>query len=294
MIQSMTGFGEASEVHDGVGYAIEIRSLNNRYFKATIKLPDKFQFMEADIEKLLRKHLSRGSVSFLLRVRGKNAAAAFEINRDALEYYLDQIRGTHLPSEVQGTVDLASMLSLPGVCEVPEVDESLRAEDWKRIEQLTKQALVMLVEMRGVEGRALREDLVGNGNEIRTLAGEIAKLAPQVIEEYHTKLQERVAKLLRAAKLELDKETLLREVAVYADRCDISEETSRLESHLQQFFELCDSKGAVGRKLDFLAQEMLREINTIGSKSNNAAIARHVVEIKSGIDRLKEQIQNVE
>ncbi|GJM26799.1 MAG: hypothetical protein DHS20C16_32140 [Phycisphaerae bacterium] len=294
MIQSMTGFGEATVVRDGIGFSVEIRSLNNRYFKASIKLPDRFQFMEADVEKLLRRHLSRGSVSFMLRVRGKNAAAAYEINSDALESYLDQIRETNLPDGINGTVDLASLLTLPGVCESPELDEELREQEWTLVESLGKQALAMLVEMREVEGKALRDDLMNNCNEIRRLAGDIAVQAPKVIEEYHTKLQERVSHLLRTAKLDVDKESLLREVAVYADRCDISEETSRLESHLNQFIELCDSGGSVGRKLDFLAQEMLRETNTIGSKSNNAAIARDVVEIKGGIDRLKEQIQNVE
>jgi uncharacterized protein (TIGR00255 family) len=294
MIQSMTGFGEATVVRDGVGFSIEIRSLNNRYFKASIKLPDRFQFMEAEVEKLLRRHLSRGSVSLMLRVRGKNAAAAFAINRDALESYLDQIRETKLPAGISGTVDLASLLTLPGVCEIPELDESFREQEWALVESLSKQALAMLVEMRAVEGKALGEDLMNNCREIRKLASDIAVQAPKVIEEYHTKLQDRVSHLLRAAKLDVDKESLLREVAVYADRCDISEETSRLESHLNQFIELCDNGGAVGRKLDFLAQEMLRETNTIGSKSNNAAIARDVVEIKGGIDRLKEQIQNVE
>ncbi len=294
MIQSMTGFGEATVVRDGVGFSVEIRSLNNRYFKTATKLPERYQFMEADVEKLLRSHLSRGSVSFVLRVRGKNAAAAFEINRDALESYLDQIRETKLPDGMSGTVDFASLLTLPGVCEIPELDESFREKEWELVGSLVKEALTMLVEMRTIEGKALCDDLMSNCNEIRRLAGDIATQAPKVIEEYHAKLHDRVSHLLRTAKLDVDKETLLREVAVYADRCDISEETSRLESHLNQFIELCDNGGAIGRKLDFLAQEMLREINTVGSKSNNAAIARDVVEIKGGIDRLKEQIQNVE
>ncbi|NOX59980.1 MAG: YicC family protein [Planctomycetes bacterium] len=290
----MTGYGEASLVDSDTSYCVEIRSLNNRYFKASIKLPDKFQFMEADVEKLLRGPLSRGSVTLVLRVRGKSAAAAYEINRAALDRYLEQMQETRLPSGLSGTVDLAYMLTLPGVCDPPEIDESKREHGWGLVESLTKRALGQLVEMRGVEGNALRADLLDNCETIRALTQEIAKLAPSVIEEYHTRLQERVSHLLSVAKLDVDKETLLREVAVYADRCDISEETSRLDSHLSQFSEMCQSEGAVGRKLDFLAQEMLRETNTIGSKSNNAAIARNVVEVKGAIDRLKEQIQNVE
>ena len=158
----------------------------------------------------------------------------------------------------------------------------------------TLEALDRLVDMRSTEGRALREDLLVHCGRIRELCCKVAELAPTVIEEYQDKLRERVAVLLRAAKLDVDKETLLREVAVFADRCDISEEIARLTSHLDQFTTLCESPELAGRKLDFLTQEMLREANTIGSKSNNAAIARHVVEIKGSIDRLKEQVQNVE
>jgi uncharacterized protein (TIGR00255 family) len=141
---------------------------------------------------------------------------------------------------------------------------------------------------------ALRKDLIGNCERIREVAAEIAVHAPNMVTEYQQKLRDRVELLLRDAKLELEKDALLRDVAVYADRCDIGEEIARLASHLDQFTKLCDSPELAGRKLDFLTQEMLRETNTIGSKSNNAAIARNVVEIKGSIDRLKEQVQNVE
>ena len=294
MIQSMTGYGEAQHAEDGVSYALEIRSLNNRYFKANIKLPENLQFMEADVERLLRTRLQRGSVTYVLRVRSSSVAGAYEVNRAALECYLDQIRGAPLPEGLSATVDLASMLTMPGVCQPPEQDEAAREHIWEITRRLTDDALERLVRMRRAEGQALREDLLGHCAQVRRLASEIAEQAPAVIAEYQDKLRERVAVLLSEAKLELEKESLLREVAIYADRCDISEEVTRLMSHLEQFTKLCDSPELAGRKLDFLAQEMLREANTIGSKSNDAAIARNVVEIKGGIDRLKEQVQNVE
>jgi len=294
MIQSMTGYGEAQHAEEGVSYALELRSLNNRYFKANVKLPENLQFMEADVEKLLRTRLQRGSVTYVLRVRNSSAAGAYEINRAALEHYLGQVRGIPLLEGVEGTVDLASILTMPGVCQPPEQDEDTRAHTWEITRRLTEDALERLVQMRGVEGEALREDLLSHCARIRGLAAQIAAQAPAVIAEYQDRLRERVAVLLREARLELETEALLREVAVFADRSDISEEVSRLASHLDQFTRLCDSPELAGRKLDFLAQEMLREANTIGSKSNNAAIARDVVEIKGSIDRLKEQVQNVE
>ncbi len=294
MIQSMTGYGSAQHNDAGVSYALEIRSLNNRYFKSSIKLPENLQFMEANVEKMLRQRLQRGSVTFVLRVRNSSATAAYDVNQAALEHYLSRIRAVTLPGELSAQVDVAAILDLPGVCQPPEQDDSGRDRAWEVVQSMTVTALDRLTEMRRVEGQALREDLLGHCARVRALAGEIAERAPVVIAEYQQKLRDRVAMLLRDAKLDVDKDQLLREVAVYADRCDIAEEVSRLSSHLDQFSKLCESPELAGRKLDFLAQEMLREANTMGSKSNDAAIASRVVEIKGSIDRLKEQVQNVE
>jgi uncharacterized protein (TIGR00255 family) len=294
MIHSMTGYGEAQYAEDGVSYALEIRTLNNRYFKASIKLPENLQYLEAEAEKLLRKRLQRGSVTMVLRVRNSSATAAYEINRPALEHYLRRLEQARLPAGVTATVDLGTLLALPGVCQPPEQAEAERERIWKVAGELIERALDMVVRMRRQEGEALRRDLIGHCDRIREEAGEIAQRAPKVIADYQAKLSERIAVLLSGGELPVDQDSLLREVALYADRCDISEEIARLTSHLDQFAGLCDSREHTGRKLDFLAQEMLREANTIGSKSNDAVIARHVVEIKGSIDRLKEQVQNVE
>jgi uncharacterized protein (TIGR00255 family) len=294
MIQSMTGYGEAHHTDNGVSYALEIRSLNNRYFKATIKLPESHQFLEPDVDRMLRARVQRGSITYVLRVRNSSAAAAYDINRAALAHYLDQIREVAATSRVTGTVDMATILSMPGVCQPPEQDEADRDRMQAIVQSVTEVALAQMVDMRHVEGLALRKDLIGHCDRIREVVAEIARQAPVMVTDYQQKLRDRVSMLLRDAKLELEMDSLLREVAVYADRCDISEEIARLTSHLDQFTKLCDSPELAGRKLDFLTQEMLRETNTIGSKSNDAAIARNVVEIKGSIDRLKEQVQNVE
>ena len=293
MIHSMTGYGDAQYEEAGASYALEIRSLNNRYFKPSIKLPESFQYLESQVDKLLRSRLDRGSVHLSLRVRSTGADAAQEINTQAVASYLNQLASVNHDS-LQTTVDLGTILALPGVCQPPEVDETKRAHEWSLIERVIGEALTKLITMRSDEGRALRNDMVAQCEAIRASSDCIREKAPEVITTYHKRLRMRVDGLLSEAKLELNEADLIKEVAVYAERCDISEELSRLASHLEQFVRICDEKTQAGRRLEFLSQELLREANTIGAKANDADIARHVVEIKGRIDRLKEQAQNVE
>jgi len=289
----MTGYGDAGREEDGVSHSVEIRSLNNRYFKATIRLPELLQFLEPEIERLLRSRLGRGSISYFLRLKQDTEAAACKINTAVVEAYLSALRG--LADEGESiNIDLATMMTLPGVCQAPELDEVSREKQWAVIERLTHQAIDRLIEMRRTEGVSLHESLLQHCEGIRRELAEVKKLAPAVVDDYRKRLEGRVNVLLAGSNLELHEEALVREVAVFADRCDISEELSRLRSHLDQFAKLCDSNDNAGRRLDFLTQEMLRESNTIGSKANNAEISKSVVEIKSCVDRLREQVQNVE
>jgi uncharacterized protein (TIGR00255 family) len=174
------------------------------------------------------------------------------------------------------------------------MDEAERERQWKIIEKMTREVMDRLIEMRRVEGRSIREDLLGQCRQIRDRLASVAERAPIVLREYHQRLLQRANELIGDGKLQLQLDDVKREVALYAERCDINEEISRLGSHLEQFERLCDSNEYAGRKLDFLAQEMLREANTIGSKANDAAIAHLIVDVKGSIDRLKEQVQNVE
>ncbi|MFH0981264.1 MAG: YicC/YloC family endoribonuclease [Planctomycetota bacterium] len=291
----MTGYGDAQTCADGISYALEIRSLNNRYFKAAIKLPEHLQFFEGEVEKALRTRLGRGSISCVVRVRNESTTE-YKINPGALQGYVEQICAVKLPPGVHATLDLGSVAAMPGVCQAPILDEAERQKYWELVRGLVEEGLEKLMDMRRVEGAALCEDLLAHCEQTRTHLAEITRRAPAVIQDYHERLQTRVQMLLNEgpAKIELDKDALAREVAIYAERCDINEEVARLGSHLEQFARLCHGREHAGRKLDFLAQEMLREANTIGSKSNNAEIAGQVVEIKGLIDRLKEQVQNVE
>lgn len=292
MIRSMTGYGEAQYHDEEVAYVLETRSVNNRYFKAAIKLPDFLSVFESTIEKLIRTRLARGSVTYNLRVRNTSADAAQDINVAAVKRYIEQLNEIGTTGPVQ--IDLATILSLPGVCQPPEIDEAQREHQLDIIRRLTEEALEKLLEMRRAEGQALRDDLVTHCDLIRDHLAAVAAKAPQVLQDYHQKLLQRTNELIGQSKLQLELDDLKREIAVYAERCDVNEEISRLGSHLDQFARLCDRGEQAGRKLDFLAQEMLREVNTIGSKANDAGIAHHVVEIKGAIDRLKEQVQNAE
>ena len=289
----MTGFGDASAERSGTHYAVEIRSLNNRFFKSVIKLPDNVSGLEPEIETLLREGLGRGSITYILKMRTDSAEAAYHINTHALTAYLEQlqqIRG--LGSTVQ--IDLASLVQLPGVCQEPRDETDEIARHGAVIRELTGIAITKLVAMRAREGQSLMTDLLKHSRLIASHLAEIQKRAPTVIEDYHRKLTQRVNLLLSKAELQLNQSDLLREIAVFAERADISEEIQRLTSHLEAFEHACKTGEHGGRKLDFIAQEMLREANTIASKANDAEIAKHIVEIKGAIDRLKEQVQNVE
>lgn len=294
MIQSMTGYASAEHAADGVCYVLEIRSLNNRYLKLTTKLPEHLQFLEGDIEKLVRARLARGSIAYTLRIRADGGFAAQPINEAALQQYVDQLSRVRLPDGVQATLDLAGLAQLPGVGSATVLDETSRGTELAVVADLTKRALDVLVRMRCDEGEVLRTHLRDTCEAIRARKGDIMKRAPGVVDEYHQRLKTRVAMLMQAGGFELEQDGLMREVAIYAERCDISEELARLDSHVDQFSQLCERGERVGRTLDFLTQELLREANTIASKSNDTAITRDVVQIKGLIDRLREQVQNVE
>ncbi len=294
MILSMTGFGAAEHVEAGSCYAVELRSLNHRYLKLALKLPDYLQFAEPTVEKLLRERLARGSVTCTLRFRSENGEEQAALNTAVLQSYLDQMARVTLPKGVAATVDLGVVATLPGVCQSTATDEDAKLRRLAAIEEATARAIDALLEMRRKEGQALRSDIMAYCQKVRTHLEAVAARTPVVVDEYHERLRTRVDTLMKKGGFELEAEGLMREVAIYAERCDISEEVTRLGAHLDQFSELCDRSEPVGRTLDFLAQELLREANTIASKSNDAEIARSVVEIKGLIDRLKEQVQNVE
>jgi uncharacterized protein (TIGR00255 family) len=294
MLNSMTGYGEADGVLDGVSYVIELKAVNNRYLKTIIKLPDACTYLEDGIDKELRQGLSRGTINCVLRLKCVSANALFEIDEAALQSIMAQLNKISSSVGVAGQIDLAGLLALPGIVRpiLPDDETSARVRDLTL--RLTREAIERLKRMREVEGKFLEADLMGHCDAMARELEVVAGRSNSVVGEYAKRLRRRVDELLAEAKLKLDEETLAREVAILADRSDISEEIARLKAHLQQFRQICQMEGQAGRRLDFLSQEMLREANTVASKAADAQIARSVVDIKCLIERIKEQVQNVE
>ncbi len=296
MIRSMTGYGEASAQIDGVHYFVEIRSLNNKYFKGVIRLPEFYQGLEAEVESRLRQRLTRGTVTLTASCTDASASAAFDVNGPALDRYIGQLK--RIPAIASGELrlDIAPLLTLPGVLQPPADEEDRLSRARAAFLPLVDRALEGLIAMRVREGGLIVEDLRQQHQHIASRLALIGERAPGVVAEYEKRLKARIEQLLAGAEATLSMPDLFREIAVYAERTDIAEEISRLGGHLDQFAELISGRDdrPVGRTLDFLAQEMLRESNTIASKSPDASVSRWIVEVKGAIDRIKEQAANVE
>jgi uncharacterized protein (TIGR00255 family) len=291
----MTGFGVTSTEVDSARYVVEVRSLNSKYFKALIRLPEELQGLEAELEPALAKRLSRGSVVLTVRFSDVSADAAAQINARALRQYLDRLQSAAAEGEGGVRIDLGALLSLPGVV-ISDTGEALIARARPVLLRLVEEACDRVLAMRSREGSVLHGELHKHRRQIADRLAVIARRAPEVVEHYRQRLRERINALLAASSTALRDEDLIREVAVYAERSDITEEVSRLQGHLEQFAEIIDAddEEPAGRTLDFLSQEMLREANTIASKCLDVEISRQIVEVKGDIDRIKEQVQNVE
>ena len=298
MLRSMTGFGAASIEVEGVRYAVELRSVNNKYFKAQLRVPEELMALEAEVESLLTRRLARGSITASIRADFGMATQGSVVNKEVLGQILadlDQAVPAGILTRGHFRIDLAGLLELPGVL-VQEPVEAVVERSRPVVLELLEKGCVALVEMREREGEALRIELDGHRAAINERVELIAQRAPLVVEQYQERLRQRMILLLEDVGGAVSDEDLVREVAVYAERTDIAEEVARLGGHMEQFEQLISKKDGdpVGRTLDFLSQEMLREANTIASKSSDSEISRYIVEVKGLIDRIKEQAANVE
>jgi len=294
MINSMTGYGQAQGEFDGASYTVEVKAVNNRYFKTIIKLPDLLAFLEEDIEKLLRSSLTRGTVNYVLRLKEVSTDILFNIDEAALQKVVEKLNRAASAVGYEGTFDIGNLLSLPGMIRPISPDEEIAKQTREAVLDVSRKAVDKLKQMRAIEGNFLAEELKGHCRAIEKDLEQIRVKSDIVVQEYAKKLQQRVDTLLAEAKLKMDQEILAREVAIFADRSDISEEIARMDSHLQQFVQSCEANDQAGRRLDFISQEMLIETNTIASKTSDGEITRCVVDMKCWIERIKEQIQNVE
>ncbi|MCC6574630.1 MAG: YicC family protein [Planctomycetes bacterium] len=294
----MTGFGRASAEYGQAGgerssVTVEVKSVNNRFLKTSYRIPDLLSDFEPELDTLVRSQLSRGSVYLSIELEKQKGEAAWRLNPEIIEAYFKQLTdvarklGTAPPT-------LVEVSALDGVVE--PVDSAKHASEGQvaAVRKACEQALKALLEMRRKEGEMLAHDLSTRVKHVAQLSAEVEKRAPQVVQEFRDKLNQRIETLLKGSGVALDPAALVREVAFFADRCDVTEETTRLKHHCTQFLQIIAGDGAVGRRLDFIAQELLRESNTIGSKANDAHLISQVVEMKSEVERIKEQVQNLE
>ncbi|MHC4402463.1 MAG: YicC/YloC family endoribonuclease [Planctomycetota bacterium] len=294
MLLSMTGFGEAHGQQDGLAVSVEVRAINSRYFKLSVRTSEGYGSLEPQIDGFVRKHVRRGTIQVAVHVDRAKSPDDYSINVEVLERYRQQLEALESRWSEARPASMESLLLLPGVVG----DEAARfvdaADHWPLIREALGAAMAKLRRMREAEGQAMAADLEANCRAIAAGLDETQRRAPLVVEAYRSRLEERLNAALADFNVSLDPSDVLREVSLFADRSDISEEIVRFRSHLEQFRATMQATESSGRKLEFLIQEMIREGNTIGSKANDAEISLHVVEIKAAVERIREMIQNVE
>jgi len=294
MIKSMTGYGRANAVIEGKSIVVEIKSVNHRNMEIIVRLPGMLSALEVEIKKKISERLFRGRVEVSIQTEsgfGKENAEQLEINLPLIRNYYSLLNQIRQEFDFKDEITLSMVTGLKDAISYSEGEANLE-EIWKHLERILSDSIDSLTEMREKEGELLYRDFLTRSGIIRDYLGDLETRAPQVVMEYKKKLSERISELTDI--LEIDESRLSQEIAIMAEKSDITEEIVRFESHLSQFSEMLESDEAIGRKMDFLLQEMLREINTIGSKSSDIEMSRNVIEIKSELAKLREQIQNVE
>jgi uncharacterized protein (TIGR00255 family) len=290
----MTGYGWGECAQDGLKVTVEISSVNRRQSEISVNLPRELEVLEAQIRDEINARVARGRLTArvsLHAAEGKESAR-IHLNQPLAKAYVREFRRLAKDLALAGSVTLDLVLRAPGVL---DSDEELGDAEhfWPAVQKALRRALEMLVKMRGREGANLRQDLVARVAAMRRSVARVEKQAPQVAKRYREQLLERV-KTAGLTEVHIDEERVTKEVVYFADRSDISEELTRLRSHFQQFEDCLKTDEPVGRTLDFLAQEMNREINTLGAKANDSLISREVVILKAELEKFREQVQNVE
>ena len=292
MIKSMTGYGRAVETINGREFTVELRSVNNRYLDCSVRLPRILTFTEEAIKQAVKASVSRGKVDVFVSVASEGGEEAqITLNKTVLEGYLTAMKQMVEEYGIKDDISVTAVARLPEVLTVekPKIDEDQLAADLMTV---VNNALANYDAMRAAEGVALDADLRNRGNTILALVSQVEQGNSQTVSDYRTRLENKLREVLENTAI--DESRILTEAAIFADKVAVDEETVRLRSHLQQMNSMLDGGGAVGRKLDFLLQEMNREANTIGSKCTDVRLARIVVDIKAELEKIREQTQNIE
>ena len=292
MVKSMTGYGRAVETVNGREFTVELRSVNNRYLDCTVKLPRSLSFAEETVKQAVKATISRGKVDVYISVHSEGAAdVKVTLNGAMVEGYLAAMKQMVTDYGVQDDISVSLISRMPEVftVEKPEVDEDQLKAD---LMSVVSKALANYDAMRTAEGKALENDLRSRGNTILELVAQVEAGNGQTVIDYRTRLENKLREVL--ANTAIDESRILTEAAIFADKVAVDEETVRLRSHLEQMNQMLTNGGAIGRKLDFLLQEMNREANTTGSKCSDVRLARIVVDIKAELEKIREQTQNIE
>ncbi len=292
MVKSMTGYGRAVETVNGREFTVEVRSVNNRYLDCTVKMPRSLSFAEDTVKQAVKASISRGKVDVTVSFRAETAAdVQVTLNTAMVEGYLAAMKQMTSQFNVKDDISVSLLSRMPDVftVEKPQVDEDqLRAD----LLSVVQTALAGFDAMRAAEGQALEQDLRGRGDTIVELVSQVEAGSGQTVADYRGRLENKLREVL--ANTAIDESRILTEAAIFADKVAVDEETVRLRSHLRQMNAMLSGGGAIGRKLDFLLQEMNREANTIGSKCSDVRLARIVVDIKAELEKIREQTQNIE
>ena len=288
----MTGYGESRLQDERWSIGVEVRTVNNRHLKVNTKISEPYGALEPDVERLVRETVRRGTIQVVIRVERPRVAEDYRLNTVALTSYRDQLLA--LPGSSEARFDFAELLRLPGVVEERRPAPGDPRDDWPVMSTVVADALARLQESRAEEGRAMAAELLALGKVVADDLAQVADRAPEVAVSYQKRLADRIQAMVQSHGVTLEPKDLIREVALFAERADISEEIVRLRAHLAQYIDVIHEPESAGRKLEFVVQEMGREVNTIGSKANDVEIGRHVVEIKGVLEKIRELIQNVE
>lgn len=294
MIKSMTGFGKGESSGRLGRLIVEIRTVNHRYFDVSSRIPNSLNQLEDRIKNYLHRYIKRGKVNFaLLHRKAEKAGDSIKIDDEAIARYHKMLNKIRTKFKLKDDIKLSHILSFPDVIvqEQPECEVSAM---WPVVERAVKKAVMECNRMKEKEGRALYRDFAKRINKVSGAINKISRLAPRLVSEYKTKLDSRLKDILKRRDYAVDSKRLETELALFARQCDVSEEITRSKSHLSALKKSLSSSNEAGRRLDFLLQELQREINTLGSKASNVSISRLVVDIKSEIEKMREQAQNVE
>ena len=292
MIKSMTGFGRAEQIIDGRDIIVEIRSVNHRYYEFSARVPRAYGYIEEKLKSFLNGRISRGKVEVSVSIAAVEAAdTLIEINKAVAKGYVDALRS------VGGELGLADDLTLSQLVRLPDIFTVRQTADdeeqiWNSVKTVADEAVSKFISMREAEGLKMKEDVLERADIIERLVDEVERLSPISAENYRSKLYSRLCEVL--ADKNIDEQRIVTEAAIFADKTAVAEETVRLKSHIRQLRDMLALDEPVGRKLDFLIQEFNREANTIGSKAQDIAVTKIVVDLKSEIEKIREQIQNIE